>query len=319
MEKKNVFKKVASQFYIRRQCRNYGLPLWQCPQFLFLIMGVLIIATSLSSFAIGSRYIADPLIAALIALFIAAILLIIAGIITRSFDYLSEVARMKSEFINIVSHQLRAPLTNLRWALEFLMSKEWEGNPEKKEEYYSTVKENVSRMGELIDDLLVIGGLEKGTVPFKRKEVSLEDTVEEIITRFKAFAEASNIEIVFQSLGNVPLMFIDLSQMKLVLENLIDNAVRYTRGGGKIEIKLARKDKNIYFEIKDSGVGIPEKDQKYIFQKFFRSENASKKQIKGSGLGLYIVKSIITREGGDINFKSEEGKGTTFYFTLPIK
>lgn len=312
-------KKIIAHFYIRKQCRSYGLPLWQCPQFLFLIMGIIIMGAALSFFAIGSSYIDDPLVVAFIVLLITGVLLVLAGVITRSFDYLAEIARMKSEFINIVSHQLRAPLTNLRWALEFLMAKDWEGGVEKKEEYYSTVKENVNRIGELIDDLLVVGGLEKGVAPFKRKDVSLENMIKELITRFKAFAEASNIEITFQSQGNVPLLFVDPSHMKLVVENLIDNAVRYTRGGGRIDIKIARQDEKVYFEIKDTGVGIPQKDQKYIFQKFFRSENALKEQIKGSGLGLYIVKSIVEEEGGEINFKSEEGKGTTFFFTLPVK
>jgi len=314
-----VFKKIISQFYIRRQCRDYGLSLWQCPQFLFLIMGLIIILSSISSYFIGLRFIDDPGIIALIVLSIAVVLFIIAFTITRSFENLAEVSRMKSEFINITSHQLRSPLTNLKWAIEFLTSKEWEGDTEKKEEYQSSLKENISRMTELVDELLIVARLEQGKVPLRRKEVSLEEIIKELISEFKAFAEASKIQIKFYQQENLPKIFIDPSQIKLVVENLIDNAIRYTRSGGVVEIRLEKKNKSLYFEIKDMGVGIPKADQKYIFQKFFRSENVLRNQTQGSGLGLFIAKSIIEKEGGKINFRSEEGKGTTFYFTLPIK
>jgi signal transduction histidine kinase len=114
-----------------------------------------------------------------------------------------------------------------------------------------------------------------------------------------------------------------INQITIVIENLIDNAIRYAKpkGGikGFIEITIAKKEKNIQFKIEDNGIGIPEEDQKFIFQKFFRSQNVRETQPYGSGLGLFITKSIITRLGGKIGFRSEEGKGTTFWFILPIK
>ncbi len=304
---------------LSRQCKRYGLSLWQCPQFLFLVMGIFIIITSVASYLIGSQYITDPEIVALIVLFITVVLFIIASVITRNFEKLAEVSKMKSEFVNIVSHQLRSPLTNLKWAVEVLTSKEREGSLEKREEYYSSLWENVKRMVELVDDLIIVSRLEEEKVPLSKKEISLEDMVKNLLSQFKFFAEASNIRIEFYPQKDLSLVFTDLTQIKLVIENLIDNAIRYTRNKGTIQIWLEKKNKNILFKIKDSGVGIPEKDQKFIFQKFFRSENALKEQTRGSGLGLYITKSIIEKLGGKIWFESEEGKGTTFYFTLPIK
>jgi len=312
-------KKILSQFNIVSQCRKYGLSLWQCPQFLFLLMGLIIIVSSILSYMIGSRYIDDPGTVALVVIIITAVLFTIASIITRSFENLAELSRMKSEFINVVSHQIRSPLTNLKWALDFLTSNDWKKTPEKEEEYRSVLYENINRMSELVDDLLVVSRLEQGTVPLRKKEVSLEKMVEGLLSEFKSFAAACNLKIEFSHQAGLPLVFVDPSQMKIVFENLIDNAIRYTKGGGKIRLHLEKKDKNIYFEIKDSGVGIPKEDQKYIFQKFFRSENMMREQTKGSGLGLFITKAIVEEMGGKIGFISEEGKGTTFFFNLPIK
>jgi len=311
--------KFLDQLNIPGQCRRYGLSLWQCPQFLFLIMGIIIVSASIVSYLIGTRYITDPEIVALLVLAVSTLLFIIAFIITRSFERLAEASRMKSEFINIISHQLRSPLTNIKWTFELLTSKELKVPSRKIEEYLNNVKENIARMVELIDDLLVVSKIEQGTFPILKKEIFLEDIIKDLISRFKIFAEASRIDLSFSPQKNLPEVYADPSLLKLVMENLIDNAIRYTKGGGKVELKLTKKEKNVIFEIKDTGVGIPEKEQKYIFRKFFRAENVIKERTRGSGLGLYVCKSIVERSGGKIWFESKESKGTTFIFTHPIK
>jgi len=313
------FKNILSQLNILAQCKRYGLSLWQCPQFLFLIMGIIIIGSTLTAYAIGTRYIEEPELVALIVLLITAILFIIAAIITRSFERLAEASRMKSEFISVVSHQLRSPLSNLRWAIELLMSGRLGKIEEKQTEYFRILKENSGRMGELVSDLLIVSRIETATLPQKRKEISLEDLIKKLISEFKPFAQASNVEIEFKSEENLPKILADPSQIRLVVENLLDNAVRYIKDRGKVKMLLSRRGQNLYFEIEDNGVGIPKEDQKYIFQKFFRSENILRYQTQGSGLGLYISKAIIERSGGKIGFKSQEGVGSTFWFTLPIK
>ena len=312
------FKNILSQLNILAQCKRYGLPLWQCPQFLFLIMGIIIIGSTLTAYAIGTRYIEEPELVALIILLITAILFIIAVIITRSFERLAEASRMKSEFISVVSHQLRSPLSNLRWAIELLMSGRLGKIEEKQTEYFRILKENSGRMGELVSDLLIVSRIETATLPQKRKEISLEDLIKKLISEFEPFAQASNVEIEFKSEENLPKILADPSQIRLVVENLLDNAVRYIKDRGKVKMLLSRRGQNLYFEIEDNGVGIPREDQKYIFQKFFRSENILRYQTQGSGLGLYISKAIIERSGGKIGFKSQEGVGSTFWFTLPI-
>jgi len=324
MRQENFF----SSLNISKQCRKYALPLWQCPQFLFLILGFVVIASSLVTYFIGSRYTDDPEVIVLIVLAVTAFLIVIDFTITRSFEKLAEVARMKSEFISIVSHQLRSPLANLRWAADLLASGRLE-EKEKEESYLQLLRENSCRMEELVNDLLVVSRIEMGEVSLKKESVSLKELTEKVLSRFSPLISASNIEMRFSAPADLPLAFVDPSQITLVIENLLDNAIRYipsrqaegglSREKGKIEIRLGLKNNQFSFELKDNGIGIPGDDQKYIFQKFFRGDNAFKQQTQGSGLGLYIAKLIVEKSGGRIGFASRPGRGTSFWFTLPLK
>ena len=315
----SLIKKIFAELNIVAQCKKYNLSLWQCPQFLFLIMGIIIVTSSLFTYAFGTRYIEDPLIVAFIIQVLALILFVIAVIITRSFERLAEANRLKSEFVSIVSHQLRSPLSNLKWTIELLMSGKLGKIEEKQTEYFKIIKENSNRMHELVADLLTVSRIETSRLPFKIQQFSMEELVKEIINEYKPVANAYNVEVIFKNQKLLPKAFSDPSRIKLVVENFLDNAIRYVKDKGKVEIELSKNSGNIHFSIKDNGVGIPKKDKKYIFQKFFRSENVLKQQTKGSGLGLYISKAIIKRAQGKIGFHSEEGKGSTFWFTLPTK
>jgi signal transduction histidine kinase len=312
-------KKNLSKLNIISQCRGYGLSAWQCPQFLFLIMGLFIIASSVITYLIGVRYLDNPEIAAFAVMAITAVLFIIAYLVTRSFERLAEASRLKSEFIDIVSHQLRSPLTNLRWTVDLLSMGKSGCSQKEKEEYLAIIQENVKRMLELVNDLLVVSRIEQGVFPQRKQEISVGDLFLEMISGVKIYAEALNVKINFQPQDNLPKIIADLSQLKIVIENLLDNALRYSKSGGEVEIKIERKGNKLLFKIKDAGVGISEKDKKFIFQKFFRGENVLKKQTQGSGLGLFVVKSIVEKSRGKIWFDSEEGNGTAFYFNLPIK
>jgi len=282
-------------------------------------MGLVIIMTALVAYAIGNRYITEPEMVALIVILVTLILFIIAFTITNSFERLAEASRMKSEFISIVSHQLRTPLSNLRWGIELLMSGKLGRVEGKQAEYFDILNENSIRMGELIRDLLTVSKIETKKLPLKKEKTSLSQLIKESISEFKPFAEASNVVIKFEPQETLPKILVDPSQIRLVIENLLDNAIRYIKDKGKVSIRLEQRGRKLYFEIKDNGVGIPKEDQRYIFKKFFRSSNVMKHQTQGSGLGLYIAKSIIDQSGGKIDFESQEDQGSTFWFTLPIK
>ncbi len=309
-----------NSFNIIAHCRQYGLPIWQCPQFLFVIMGFIIIATALSLYLIGMHYFIDPEIVLFIVLSVTGILFVVAYVITTGFERLAEISKMKSDFIDIVSHQMRSPLTSIKWGFEFLSSKNAKISRQKKEEYFENIKENIARMIELVDDLLIVSKIEQGKFPISSRMISPKKIIEKLISRFKVFADAADIKVFFSCSKDAEIeIFTDPSLLKLVIENLIDNALHYTNGGGKVEISLQVKNKKLLFKIKDSGIGIPASEKRYIFQKFFRAKNALRKVTRGNGLGLYLCKTIIEKLGGKIWFESEENKGTTFYFTLPIK
>lgn len=243
------FKDILIQLNIFAQCRKYGFLLWQCPQFLFLVMGIIIIGSAIFSYVIGARYIEDPAIVALIVLILTAILFIIAFVINRSFERIAEANRMKSEFISIVSHQLRSPLSNLKWIIEFLMSGRLGGFEEKQIEYFRILKENTDRMGELVSNLLIVSKIETFKLPFKKKEIFLPDLIKELILENESFAEASNVEIKFEFQKKLPKILIDPFQIRQVIENLLNNAIRYIKDRGEVKILLEKRNKNFYFEI----------------------------------------------------------------------
>lgn len=313
-----TIKNILTQLNIAAQCKKYGVSLWQCPQFLFLIMGTIVIASALIAYLAGTRYFQDPLLVSFFTIVLVGVLFSVAVVITHSFERLAEANQMKSEFIAIATHQLRSPVSNLRWTIELLMSGRL-GKIEKKQiEYFGILKENIARMQESISDLLIVSRIEAAKLPIKKKLFSVKELTKNLIAEYKPFAQASNVEILLNA-ENLPRILSDPLQIDLVIDNLLDNAVRYIEKKGKVEINITRKGKNIYFSIKDSGVGIPKEEQKRVFQKFFRSKKIIKHQTQGSGLGLYMSKAIIERLKGRIGFNSKEKQGSTFWFIIPIK
>ena len=317
-------KHVISQLNIAHEAKRHGIPLWQSPQFLFAMMGTIIIVSILVSYFLGVRYIGDPVLSLLLIFGLALVQLVLTFFITHSFERLIEASRMKAEFVSIVSHQLRAPLTNLRWAIDFL-SKGTSGAQEKRESYMQIIEENTLRMNELVSDLLIVSRLEQGRLPFRRQEFFLGELVQEVTEEFAAVLQASNIKLEIQGEEHMPHIFSDVSKVRQIIMNFIDNAIRYTKKGSppddgekSIVVRYNKKDGMVRLEVEDNGIGIPKEDQKYVFNKFFRSSNAVRHETQGSGLGLYIAKSMIEKAKGGIGFRSEEQKGSTFWFTLPI-
>jgi len=324
MNAKNFFE----QFNLSAQAKKYGISVWQYPQFLFLIMGLIIIASIIFSYILGTRYISDPFLVVLIEIILTVVLFIIDFIITRSFEKLIEVARMKTEFIEIASHQLRSPLTNLSWVTELLMSGEVGKIGEKQLEYLKILKDNSKKMIDLISNLLAVSEIEGKGNKIRKEKVFLPDLVQKIVSDFELSAKEKNILIKVETENNFPEISTSPPKIKLIIENLLVNAILYSQSqdensadmaSKEIKISIEKKKNNICFKIKDEGVGIPKEEQKYIFQKFFRSKNTMRYQSQGSGLGLYITKAIVSELGGKISFQSEENKGSTFWFTLPIK
>jgi signal transduction histidine kinase len=316
-----AFKEILAQLNFRAYCRKYNMSLWQCPQFLFLLMGTVIMISAVVTYFLGTRYVADPQVVSLIVLALTAILLIITFSVTNTLEGLAEANRLKTEFVNVVSHQLRAPISNLKWALEFILSGRCGDVNSQFNEYVQIIKDNTDRMRELVESLLMVSRIEQGRLPTHKIEFSLEEVVKKAMANFESKAKSAKVKVGLEILPEpLPLVLADPSQITVVVNNLLDNAIRYAKEGGNVKVIVKPKDQRyLLFSVEDDGVGIPQGDQQHIFQKFFRSGNALRQQTFGSGLGLYVAKSIIGNSKGKIGFVSEENKGSTFWFTIPIK
>lgn len=315
---------MESKFFSSRKsislCGDYDIPLWQCPSFLFLLMGAINLASCLFFYFLGGRYIKNTETIVLITLGIASLLFIVAYAISRSLEHLVELNRTKTEFIQIVSHQLRAPLTNIRWSIEFLLTKRRNQPGDKNEdEYFGLIKENSQRLENLLSDLLIVSRLKEEGF-FKHKEkINFVDVIKKIVSDYQSFAKALNVSITTKIIDKPILIEVNRLLVETALENIVKNAIVFNKKGGNVEIFTKEYPKYIQIGVRDEGQGIVQADRKHIFKSFFRGKGAFQSQAQGTGLGLYIAKAIITRYGGKIWFDTQEGKGTTFYITLPIK
>lgn len=307
---------LLNKLNILNECREYNLGLWECPSFIFLVMGAVNIIAMISTYFIANYFYQEPEITALLVIAVTLIIFIISHSVTQGFDKLAQANKMKTEFVSIASHQLRTPLSAIRWTLNLLN----EGRVANDDllSYLDMIKDSNERMIRLVNDLLDVSRIEMGKMILMPKQTNLFVLTQKIVNNSLAFAKANNITITLDAPETLPNVFADPDKLSLVVQNLIDNAVKYTKGRGEIKISITNNDHYVKMTVKDNGVGIPETQQKHIFQKFFRSDNIMKHQTIGTGLGLFIAHSIIENHQGKIWFESQEGKGTTFYFTLPI-
>lgn len=230
------------------------------------------------------------------------------------------VERMKTEFVSISAHQLRTPLSAIKWTLKMLLDGDLGELTKEQREFLEKTYISNERMIALINDLLNVSRIEEGRYIYKLEQCSLENLIDEVINYFREEIRRKKIKFNFRKpKKEIPKITADIEKMKLVLQNLFDNAIKYNVEGGEIEVELRKENQEIVFSIKDTGIGIPEDQQGRVFTKFFRAANALKKETGGSGLGLFITKNIIESHGGKIWFFSKEGEGSTFYFSLPIR
>ena len=230
------------------------------------------------------------------------------------------IEQMKTEFVSLAAHQLRTPLSIIKWIIKMFLDGDLGKINKEQKEFLKSAYNSNQRMIKLIDNLLNVARIEEGRYISETKSVDIEKIIQELIGLYKKTAKRKGLKISFKKPKNKPpLIKLDAEKIKIAISNLIENAVKYTLKGGRVTVFLKYDKKKIEVSIKDTGVGIPENQQKRIFTKFFRAANVVKIDTTGSGLGLYIAKNIIKAHGGKIWFESKENKGATFYFTLPIK
>lgn len=230
------------------------------------------------------------------------------------------IEKMKTEFVSIAAHQLRTPLSAIKWTLRMVLDGDFGPITEEQRDFMEKTYKSNERMITLINDLLDVTRIEEGRYLYRPILTDIESVVQFVINSYKEEIEKRKIKFEFKKLKKrLPRVMLDVEKMRLAIQNLLDNAIRYTPSGGQVTISLKSGKKEIECSVKDTGVGIPKDQQERIFTKFFRGANVLRMETEGTGLGLFITKNIIEAHGGKIWFESKEGKGTTFYFTLPVK
>jgi two-component system sensor histidine kinase ResE len=229
--------------------------------------------------------------------------------------------KTQSDFITIVAHQLRTPLSGLSWILEILAKKEMGPLTSEQEKLIDDGKKAMKESLKTVEDLLNVAQIEEGRFGFQFSVADIEKIIEDVLIKFEPVSKMDDIKLVFHRPEFQLKPFVmDPLRIKLVLEILVDNAIKYNVKNGEVRIKIDPLEGKpfILISVEDTGTGISREDLARLFTKFFRSKAALKGQTSGIGLGLYLAKNIIDRHGGKIWVKSALGRGSIFTFSLPI-
>lgn len=311
--------KIKNDLNLKKQADELGVKIWQTPTFLFIAMGVINIAAMTATYFIAKNY-ESPEVLAVAECVVTMIILFFGGLIVKGVEQVAKLNRAKSEFIALASHQLRTPLSAIIWETEILSSKLKDGLSQRQLKGIQNIRISTKRMARLVNDLLDVTKIDQERLILRREKIDLVKIIEEIESNLATSLKSSgvNLKLSIKNHKKEALVLGDLEKIKLAVENLLSNSIKYSRKHGKIEILLKKSEGFWVFSIKDNGIGIPKSQQKQVFSKFFRSYNASRYHVEGTGLGLYIAKNVIEKSGGKIWFKSEENIGSVFSFSLPI-
>jgi signal transduction histidine kinase len=229
-----------------------------------------------------------------------------------------ELDKAKTEFLSITSHELRSPMTPMKAQLQML-DQEYFGKLNKtQKEAVEVILRNSEHLDKIIMDFLEISRIEAARLKFSFKKTDLTETINKSIELMKMYMPENNVHIIAK-ISKLPIIDVDSDRVAQVLNNLLNNAIKFSHVGSTVELTAKPRKDDILFSVKDNGIGISKKAQSRIFEPFFQGEETMYRKYGGTGLGLAICKGIIESQNGKIWFESEENKGTTFYFTVPFK
>jgi signal transduction histidine kinase/methyl-accepting chemotaxis protein len=241
-----------------------------------------------------------------------------------------EIDKAKTEFVSLASHQLRTPLSAINWYSEMLLAGDAGKLSEEQERYLKEIYTGNQRMVALVNALLNVSRLDLGTFIVEPTLIDLPEMIKSVLTELKSFIAERKLTVEENYAKNLPKFNADHNLLRIIFQNLLSNSVKYTSENGKVAVSVNVTKKGEKFgekimeidaltvSVSDSGIGVPLNQKDKIFSKLFRADNAKESEAEGTGLGLYLVKSIIDKTGGEIWFDSEEGKGSVFYVFLPL-
>lgn len=239
-------------------------------------------------------------------------------IIINIIKEIKNIENIKRDFISLVTHQIRTPITAIKWFTQILLSESSGKLTSRQKNILNDTNTSVIRMTDLVNTLLTISKLESGKIPLTPQATPINNLVSENISEIKDIFKHKNIKFKLKISSRVQhIIFVDPKLMSQVFVNLISNAYKYNHNHGEVKVNISKTQKNILIEITDNGIGIPQKDLDKLWSKFSRGSNAYKADTEGAGLGLYLSKLIVEAHGGKIWLKSSQEKGTSFFFTIP--
>lgn len=308
---------IVNDLNIKKQADDLGVSIWQTPSLLFLIMGIISIVVMVVIYFVSRNH-TSPEYLVLAETFVAITIFVAGNMVITSVEKLTQLNKMKSEFVAIVSHQLKNPLTGINWDIELLISKYKEGLSQKQLDIIEKINGSNILMTKLVNDLLDVVRIDQGNLFVSKDKFNIEGIIKKTIVKNESLIKQMNIKVKVEISNNIPQIIGDEKRLEVALDNLFSNAVKYNKDGGVVLIRVKKKNNELNLCVKDDGIGIPEDEQAQIFEKFYRSEKAIRKETDGTGLGLYIAKNIIEQCNGRIWFKSSEKKGSMFCFSLPL-
>ncbi len=227
-----------------------------------------------------------------------------------------ELERIKTEFLSLASHQLRAPLANLKWYIDFLLTRRVNQLTEEVQGYLLKMYHRNEDMIDLVNTLLNLSRIEMGRVQVQKEDTDITNLTFSVVEELEP--NAHDKDITLRTEVNEGFHFnTDGRLVRIILQNLLSNALRYTENGGTVLLRSQQTSHGIVLEVQDNGVGIPPEEQGRIFQKLYRASNAKGMEVNGNGIGLYMCKALAEAMGGGITFSSQLGEGTTFTVDLP--
>jgi two-component system phosphate regulon sensor histidine kinase PhoR len=238
-------------------------------------------------------------------------------VIFRDTSHEHQLEQAKTEFVSLVSHQLRAPLTAMRLFVEMLLDDQVGKLNKQQRDYLVKVELSTARMIDLVSDFLNTSRIELERLKVEPTMLHLEDIVADCIDALRPLATQKQLALSFEK-PSLPAVAVEANLYNQIVNNLLNNAIRYTPTGGSIIVTLKRTHNGYQLDVADTGIGIPKSAQGKLFERFYRADNAKRVESEGSGLGLYLIRHILELSHGKVWFDSKEGKGTTFHVIIPL-